>query len=230
MTSTGDLTAKVFTRLTVISEAGRNKEGTPMWLCKCVCGNTATVRGNSLRSGATRSCGCLRKDSVKGVFTTHGLSGHPLYSVWVDMKSRCSNNKCKRYKDYGGKGISVCDAWSESFEAFYKDVVHGYEKGLQLDRIDNDGDYTPSNVRWVTPQQNLMNRGGSRHSTSMYKGVSWHVGASKWVAQIRFNGKTKHLGCFLDELEAAQAYNDAADNLFREYANLNKIEDKQIKG
>jgi len=218
-----DLTGRIFTRLTVLSEAGRNNHKQVMWLCECSCGNKATIRGGSLKSGGTKSCGCLHKEAMVDLLTTHGLREHPLYMVWGGMKTRCYNENFHQYSDYGGRGITVCDRWRDSFEDFYNDMVGHYKKDLQLDRVNNDGNYEPSNVRWVTHQQNGMNRRGAQNGTSGYKGVSWKGEKGKWVAQIQVNGKKQHIGYFLDEQAAAQAYNDAAVELFGKYANLNKI-------
>lgn len=218
-----DLTAKVFARLTVISEAGRDKHRKVLWLCECCCGNKLITQGSALKSGNTKSCGCLHREKMIDALTTHGLRKHPLYIVWGGMKTRCYNRDYHQYADYGGRGITICDKWKDSFEDFYNDLIGHYVSGMQLDRIDNDGNYEPSNVRWVTQQQNGMNRRGSKTSTSGYKGVSWKGENGKWVAQIQVNGKKQHIGYFLDEQEAAQAYNDAALELFGEYANLNKL-------
>lgn len=219
-----DLTGQTFNRLTVVEEAGKDKGGRILWNCECSCGNTKVVRGDHLRDRRTQSCDCLRIDKVKEAIITHGLGKHPLYKVWSDMKTRCYNPKSKNYQNYGGMGTTVCDRWKESFQDFYNDVSEGYEKGLELDRTNNDGDYEPANVRWVTPHQNLMNRGSHKDSTSKYKGVFWNKSASKWVAQVTKDGKRHHLGYFTDETEAALAYNEKAKELFGGYACLNIIE------
>lgn len=220
-----NLTGKVFSRLTVLSEAGRDKHEKVMWLCECSCGNKPILSGNTIKSGNTKSCGCLHKEIMSNILTTHGLRKHPLYAVWLSMKARCYNESYHQYADYGGRGITICDRWINSFRDFYNDVAYHYNDNLQLDRVDNDGNYEPSNVRWVTQQQNGMNRRGATRSTSGYKGVSWNGGKGKWVAQIGLNGKKQHIGYFLDERAAAKAYNTYALEWFGEYAYLNKIED-----
>lgn len=88
----------------------------------------------------------------------HGLSHHPLYGVWKGMKQRCYNPKASRFEKYGGRGIKVCKQWKDCFVNFYNDMVEGYSKGLQLDRIDNDGNYCKENCRWVAPSENVKNR------------------------------------------------------------------------
>ena len=151
----------------------------------------------------------------------HGLYKHPLHVVWRSMRNRCKNSKYSQYKDYGGRGIKVCERW-DSFKTFYEDVIEGYSQGLQLDRINNDGNYEPTNIRWVTRQQSLYNkRKGKLNSTSKYKGVYFESYTKKWRATIKKNGKMKFLGRFLDEEEAAKAYDQAAIQEFGEYAYLN---------
>lgn len=140
------------------------------------------------------------------------------------MKDRCYNPNNAAYERYGGRGITVDGRWLESFEHFYEDVYKEYQKGLELDRVDNDGNYELANTRWITPQQNAMNRRSRSNSSSKYKGVSWNTKIGKWTAQIGLNRKVKYLGAFTDEEDAALAYNKAARELFGEYANLNKIE------
>ena len=203
----------------------RGQKGEISWLCKCECGVEVVVLGASLRSGNTASCGCLHKESITKIKTTHGLCKHPLYIVWKNMRIRCTSLGNKSYLNYGGRGIAVCDRWLESFENFYNDVIGGYKKGLQLDRIDNDGNYEPSNCRWVTRNQNQMNTRSAENSTSMYKGVSLRRGDGKWVSQISKNGKKYYLGYFTCEKKAALVYNEKAKELFGEYASLNKIEE-----
>lgn len=219
-----DLFGKVFNRLTVIEDVGRGKQGHVLWRCECSCGNSVVTCSADLRQGNTQSCGCLMIDQVKEANTTHGLRKHPLYNVWLKMKDRCFNPKANSYENYGGRGITVCDRWKDSLENFIEDVYPKYKEGLQLDRINNDGNYEPDNVRWVTNQQNSMNRGSDKNSSSKYKGVCWNKGTSKWQANIQKDGKLCHLGLFTDERDAAVAYNKAANDLFGEFANLNKIE------
>lgn len=223
-----DLTGQVFHRLTVISEAGRSKDKKVIWNCECLCGNSVAVVSSFLRSGDTKSCGCLRKEKLSEMVNekvkTHGLSKHPLFKVWDSMKERCYNPNHKSHKDYGERGITVCDKWRYSFEEFYNDAILGYAKGLQLDRVKNDEGYAPENIRWVTAQQNNMNRRGSKNGSSKYKGVGWDNTRNSWRAWIKKDYKLKGLGYYGSEDDAALAYNEAAKELFGEYAYLNKIE------
>lgn len=148
-----DLTNQKFNRLTALFPC-KFEHGFYYWRCVCECGNETDVIGSKLRSGKIKSCGCARV----GVNKKHGLRSHPLYSKWVNMKQRCINTNCCSYSNYGAKGISVCDRWFNSFENFYNDVIDGWRKGLHLDRIDNNGNYTPENCRWVSGKENQNNK------------------------------------------------------------------------
>ena len=158
-----DLTGQKFTRLTVISRAENNKNGQARWLCKCDCGNETIVKSDDLKRGKTKSCGCLRvevsRNRMKVSSVKHNKTKHPLYSVWTNMKSRCYTPTDNEYKNYGVRGIKVCDEWREDFMAFYNwAFANGYKKGLSIDRINNDGDYEPNNCRWATVRQQINNR------------------------------------------------------------------------
>ena len=148
-----------FGRWTVLKREYPNQGGQPMWLCQCCCKNKtiSVVRGSALRQGTSKSCGCLSKEFLSEKSTTHGMYRTPLHSVWVSMKQRCQNPNMIHYDSYGGRGISVCKSW-QNFENFYKDMHEGYSKGLEIDRIDNDGNYSKENCRWVSPKTNARNR------------------------------------------------------------------------
>jgi hypothetical protein len=154
-----DLTGQKFHRLIVIRHAENSKSGRVRWNCVCDCGNTVIVSRNDLRSNSTKSCGCLKLEfSIGTRARTHGMRWHPLYIVWCNIKARCHNPKEKGFKDYGGIGITVCLEWKESFQKFYDDMATGYEKSLQLDRIDNGKGYFKENCRWVTCKENCNNK------------------------------------------------------------------------
>jgi hypothetical protein len=150
-----DLTGQIFGRLTVISTGDKNKRRMYYWICRCDCGKVCKVRGDQLRSGGTKSCGCLHIDVV----TKHGYNRvgkeTNIYRVWSGMLQRCLNPNHKFYDRYGGRGIKVCDRWLK-FENFLADVGEA-PAGKSLDRIDNDGDYAPNNYRWATRFEQMNN-------------------------------------------------------------------------
>lgn len=153
-----DLTGLRFGRLTVVERAGRyvppsGKQTHITWLCKCDCGNFATVTAGQLRCGGTQSCGCLHRERF--TTKTHGESRTPLYNVWRAMKERCNSPNSISYKWYGGKGVKICDEWNNSYESF-RDwaVANGYTEGLSIDRIDSNLGYLPENCRWLTRAEN----------------------------------------------------------------------------
>lgn len=156
-----DITGQRFGRWVAIGPVGRNQKGDAVtWLCRCDCGNEATVIGWMLRNGNTKSCGCFHKDRVRELNTTHGMTGTTLHKNWIAMNGRCNHPGNANYEYYGGRGIVVCEEWQQSFQAFYEHVIqlpHCGEPGYYLDRIDNNGNYTPGNVRWATMSEQLRN-------------------------------------------------------------------------
>lgn len=148
-----DLTGKVFGRWTAL-KWGRKKVGPiwrSFWVCRCACGTIAEVSIGHLRNGASKSCGC-------GVFAKHRLCGSPEYIAWRHMRDRCSNPKSQMWRWYGARGIKVCSRWADSFEAFYADVGPRPSSKHSIDRIDNDGNYEPENVKWSIREQQDNNR------------------------------------------------------------------------
>ncbi|HKZ42380.1 MAG TPA: hypothetical protein VJ044_15565 [Candidatus Hodarchaeales archaeon] len=118
-------------------------------------------------------------------FSTGGKK-HPIYHAWGDMKQRCSNPKCPQYKDYGGRGITVCDRWMK-FENFKEDMLSTWKPGLQLDRTNNNGNYEPANCMWVTPSVNGKNRRCRVSKQSKYPGVTWNKHVRKWAVRYTFD-------------------------------------------
>lgn len=173
-----------FERLEVIG-VGQNGRFRYYAVCKCDCGNEKLIRFDGLISGAVRSCGCLHHE----IITTHHLSKSPHYPRWRNMIDRCENPECKSYKRYGARGISVCERWHD-VEKFISDLPDGFKDGMQLDRIDNNGNYEPGNVRWVTPKKNCSNRCSTKlitynGETKTSKEWSIQLGGSHWLVRQR---------------------------------------------
>jgi len=168
---------QTFNRLTVISELIDGYVD-----CICICGNKKRVRIGNLKSNQVKSCGCLLKECLINRNETHGLTGHPLHNLWFKIKERCFNPNCKSYHNYGGRGIKVCDRWMV-FENFYADMINGYQKGLEIDRIDNNGDYEPSNCRWVSHRENTQNTRKTKLSVEIVKEIRESVLPTSYFAK-----------------------------------------------
>ncbi|MCK2000486.1 hypothetical protein MZM54_03645 [[Brevibacterium] frigoritolerans] len=155
-TKTIDLTGQTFGHLTVIEKAGKRK-GTVLWLCRCVCGNLRKNTGYALTKSKrkVKSCGCQRLETIS--WKKHGQYGTPLYNVWSNMMKRCFNENNKAFLHYGGRGITVCEEWHDVTKFVEWCESNGYEKGLQLDREDTNGNYEPSNCRFITKIENQNN-------------------------------------------------------------------------
>lgn len=152
-----DITGQRFGRLTVIKPV-ESKNKLTRWLCMCSCGKQVIVATRSLRRGDTRSCGCLHTEISKMLHLTHGKTNTRLHNIWSGMKERCYNQNCEKYHLYGGRGVSICDEWKNSFETFYSwAITNGYKEGLSIDRIDNQKGYFPENCRWLTQAEQMRN-------------------------------------------------------------------------
>lgn len=155
-----DLSHKKFGRLQPM-QPSRTVAGKYAWICKCDCGKYITVRTADLTRGHTQSCGCYQSERSR----KHGLSKTAPYDAWRKMVARCSDESDKDYPNYGARGITVCEEWL-SYQSFYEWAIsNGYEKGLTIDRIDNDFGYSPDNCRFVTIQKQERNKRNNIHVT-----------------------------------------------------------------
>lgn len=162
-----DMIGKKFGKWRVIEFAGR-KHNSYQYLCKCECGHQQVMHGPSLRRGLTTQCTTCANRQKAANNVTHGYSHNPMYKVWNSMKQRCTNTNSSFYHRYGGRGINVCERW-ETFENFLEDMGNrpslGTDERIDIDRIDNDGDYCKENCRWTTHKLNCQNQAlGNRAS------------------------------------------------------------------
>lgn len=188
-----DIVGKKFGRLTVVKYSHKikkndNKHYDRYYLCLCECGKQVIVTRHHLLNNHTKSCGCFRKEK----FNTykHGLCYHRLYRIWDKIKHRCYNANCKRYSSYGGRGITVCDEWKNDFLTFYNwSIANGYQDNLTIDRINNDGNYEPSNCRWTTVKVQSTNTRTNHKLT--YKNKTLCV--SEWAEIIGIDKDTLYM-------------------------------------
>lgn len=164
-----DLAEKRFGRLVAIKPIGKNEHGNYLWLCRCDCGNEHIVASGKLIQGKSKSCGCYRKEIRKMSLEKHGLTtgGKPrTFIIWNGMKARCYNPNAISYKSYGARGIKVCDEWlgEHGFKNFHNWAIkNGYKDELEIDRIENEGNYEPSNCQWISKQENREKQRKTRY-------------------------------------------------------------------
>ena len=200
-----NLIGQKFTYLTVLKEAGRDEWGSVIWLCKCDCGNYHKTLSKYLLNGDTTSCGCRRAEFL---IRTHDIkqpiydmSDTRLYRIWRGIKQRCLNPNSKSYKNYGGRGIDICLEWND-FENFYKWAIeNGYEESLTIDRINNNGNYEPSNCRWVS--RKIQGNNTRRNHYLTYKGITKTM--SEWadICNIKYSTVRARINSYHWSIEKA---------------------------
>lgn len=177
------------------------------WIC--VCGGMGESSIYSVLNSRNYNCGCINKTEASTRKKTHGKTSSKEHQTWTRMKGRCLNPKNPNYEEYGGRGISVCDKWKNSFEDFLTDMGLRPTHEHSLDRIDVDGNYCPENCRWATKSVQAYNQRPYKSSKSGKVGVTWNAKASRWEARISKDGVEKYLGFFLDFEDAVKAREDA---------------------
>lgn len=198
-----DLTGQKFGKLTAVRFSHVDSHWKRCWECFCDCGNHRIIPVGQLRSGRTRSCGCLQKESV----TKHGLCRrgirHPLYQKLMDMKGRCLNPKHKSYPHYGGRGITICKEWIMDHKAFYAWAIKsGFKEGCDIDRIDNNKGYSPENCRFVSHYVNCNNRRSGK-----LVGIQKESKCNTYRARVTVKGKDVFAKNFKTINEAVSARN-----------------------
>jgi len=193
-----DVTGEIFGRLTAVRYEYTDKNNHRKWLFSCACGNSAVLPLGRVVTGNTKSCGCLRTEKLKerahilyqaahNAQVTHGMSRTRVYRIWKAMKGRCYNPNLPGYNYYGGRGIHVCKEWRYNAQAFIEWALsHGYSNKLEIDRIDNDGPYSPENCRWATRQQQVNNFSRNRRIT--YNGKT--MTCAEWDRELGFPEST----------------------------------------
>lgn len=184
-----DIVGQRFGNLTVVSFSHIDKNHKSHWNCQCDCGNSVVLQKSNFAQGNTVSCGCYRRKNTTRIKKTHGKSKTRLYNIYRGMRARCFNHNSEKYKLYGGRGITICNEWmgKDGFECFYAWAVkNGYSDNLSIDRIDNNGDYSPQNCRWATAKEQALN---TRVNTKYY-GYGLRLSGAEWASALGIHKTT----------------------------------------
>lgn len=195
------------------SDISRIKKHRGIFKCP-YCGKEFMTQFALLKSGHTSSCGCAKSNKISISKIKHGIAHTRIYTIWRSMVRRCCDThnfdmNSHEYRNYYSRGITICDEWKNDCITFYNwAIANGYSNTLEIDRINNDGNYEPSNCRWVTKSENMQNKGMSKKNTSGYMGVSFSKDRKRYRAYSKINNKTIYLGSFKEINDAALAYNN----------------------
>lgn len=152
-----EMVGKKYNRLTVSQKYSTDNRGEVLWKCICDCGNEIVALGGNIRSGGTKSCGCLNNERIGDLRRSHNMAKSRIFRIWTGIRKRCNNCKDKSYKHYGGRGINICKRWN-IFLNFYNDMKDGYKDNLTIERINVNGNYEPINCIWATAKQQARNK------------------------------------------------------------------------
>ena len=188
-------------------EGSKKKDRYGIYKCG-FCGTEFKARTYDINNGYSKSCGCYKSSKLSNRNKTHGLGATRVYTIWRDIKRRTLNPKNKQYNDYGGRGITICDEWLDVQNFYDWAMENGYSDELSIDRIDNDGGYSPENCRWTTKSIQARNTRIAKNNTSGYKGVSYRKDNNKYKAQICVDKNDIYLGLYPTAVEGAVAYNN----------------------
>lgn len=204
-----DITGQRFGFLTVLCKSDkRDNSRAQFWRIRCDCGTEKEINGAGIRLGMVVSCGCFGREQRRKATSKHGLCHTITYKSWGNMIQRCTNEKHKKYQDYGGRGIKVCDEWL-SFENFLADMGERKSPDLSLERIDNEKGYYKENCKWATKSEQMINRRMNKNNTSGVVGVHFNKRKQRFTANIYFDGKNNLLGYFKTLEEASNARKQA---------------------
>lgn len=166
-----NISGQKFGMLYAIKLDSRDRHNRERWLFKCDCGKEKVIEKSSVKTGHTKSCGCWQIENNKVIGITHNKSKTREFKIWLGIKKRCLNKKHSTYKNYGGRGIKICDRWKDSFENFLADIGSAPSELYSIDRIDNNGNYEPSNCKWVTRKE--QNNNTRRNRIFSYEGNNY---------------------------------------------------------